>query len=275
MGSALLAIDYGFQGPSYSISTACATANYCMISAAKHIQTGEADLMICGGAEAPINPVGVSGFIVMKALSERNKEMQKASRPWDKSRDGFVVGEGCGAFVLEELEHAKARGAPILAEYLGGAVACDGYHITRPIEDGGGVASCIHLALADAGITHEHINYINAHATSTPVGDLCELRGYQKVFGSHSKNIKINSTKSMTGHCLGASAGIEGVATVKAIMTHQLHPTINVENPEEELLHFDPVLAKKVDHKVSAALSFSLGFGGHNAALLLGPYHGN
>ena len=272
MGSAMLAMDYGFTGPNYSISTACATANYCIVSAAQHIERGDADMMICGGAEAPINSIGVAGFVVMKALSERNDSCEEASRPWDKSRDGFVVGEGSGVLILEELEHAKKRGAPILGEYLGGAVSCDAYHLTRPLEDGSGVVNCIESALKDGNVEKTDVNYINAHATSTPAGDLCELRGYRETFGEHSKNIKINATKSMTGHCLGAAAGIEAIAVIKAINTSKLHPTINVKDPEEELQYFDPVLDEAEDHKVNVALSFSLGFGGHNAAVLFAPY---
>lgn len=272
MGGAMLAMDYGFTGPNYSISTACATANYCIIAAAQHIERGNADIIVCGGAEAPINPMGMSGFIAMKALSERNNCCERASRPWDKARDGFVLGEGAGVLILEELEHAKKRGIPILGEYLGGAVSCDAYHLTRPLKDGSGVVHCIELALKDGNITKTDVNYINAHATSTPTGDLCELRGYRKVFGKHTNNIKINATKSMTGHGLGAAAGIEAIAVIKAINTSILHPTINVDNPEEELQYFDPVLIKPQEHQIHVALSFSLGFGGHNAAVLFAPY---
>ena len=275
MGSAILAMDCGFTGPNYSISTACSTGNYAIVSAANHIERGDADIMICGGAEAPIIPMGISGFIAMKALSTRNDSCEEASRPWDKSRDGFVVGEGAGVLVLEELEHAQKRGVPILGEYLGGALSCDGYHITRPLEDGSGVVQCIESALRDGCIKKTQINYINAHATSTPVGDLCELKGYRATFGDHLKQIKINATKSMTGHCLGAAAGIEAVAVLKAINTSQLHPTINVKDPEEELQYFDPVLDRAQEHKIEVALSFSLGFGGHNAAVLFAPYREN
>ena len=271
MGSAMLGMDYGFTGPNYSISTACATGNYCIVSAAQHIERGDTDLMICGGAEAPISPIGVSGFVVMKALSERNDTYQTASRPWDKSRDGFVIGEGAGVLVLEEFEHAQKRGAPILGEYLGGAISCDAYHITQPLEDGSGVSSCIEAALKDGNVKKESVNYINAHATSTPAGDLCELRGYHATFGKQSKDIKINATKSMTGHCLGAAGGIEAVVALKAIETSKLHPTINLNDPEEELSHFDFVGKDPQEHKVDVALSFSLGFGGHNSAILLGP----
>jgi len=272
MGSAMLAMEYGFTGPNYSISTACSTANYCIISAAQHIQRGDAEMMICGGAEASINSIGVSGFIAMKALSERNDSCTEASRPWDKTRDGFVIGEGAGVLILEELEHAKKRGAPILGEYLGGALSCDAYHLTRPLEDGSGVVTCVEAALKDAQVEKRDVNYINAHATSTPAGDLCELKGYRRTFGDHTKNIKINATKSMTGHCLGAAAGIEAIAVIKAINTSKLHPTINLKEPEELLSHFDPVLNEAEEHRVNVALSFSLGFGGHNAGVLFSRY---
>lgn len=272
MGGALLAIDLGFTGPNYSISTACATANYCIVSAAQHIERGDADLILCGGTEAPINPIGVAGFVVIKALSERNDDMEGASRPFDKSRDGFVMGEGSGVLVLEELEHAKKRGAPILAEYLGGAVSTDAYHMTSPREDGAGVAACIRHAIDDAGIDKNRINYVNAHATATKAGDLCEIRAIRSVLGDQCKNVKLNATKSMTGHCLGAAAGIEAVATVKAIQTSKLHPTINLKDPEEELGDIDPVRDHAIDYTVDVAMSNSFGFGGHNSVILLAPY---
>ena len=271
MGGGLLAIDLGFTGPNYSISTACATANYSIVAAAQHIERGDADLMICGGSEAPINPIGIAGFVVMKALSERNDDMEGASRPWDKTRDGFVVGEGAGVLVLEEYEHAKKRGAPILAEYLGGAVSTDAYHITSPREDGAGVASCMETAIADAGIDKKDINYINAHATATSVGDLCEVRGIRTVFGDQTKEMKMNATKSMTGHCLGAAGGIEAIATIKAIQTKKLHPTLNLKDPEEELSDFDVVGAEAEDFDVKAGISNSFGFGGHNSVVIFGP----
>lgn len=273
MGGALLAIDTGFTGPNYSISTACATSNFSIASAADHIRKGNADLMVCGGAEASLTPVGLAGFVACKALSERNDEPQKASRPWDKNRDGFVMGEGAGVLVLESLEHALARGAPILAEYLGGSMNCDAYHMTSPREDGSGVAECIDLAIQDAEIPKEQINYINAHATSTPVGDLCEVLGIMKSFGDHIKNISMNSTKSMIGHCLGAAGGVEAIATIKAIQTGQLHPTINVDCPEDIMAGIDyvPNLAKT--KKITGAISNSFGFGGHNSTLVFAPYH--
>lgn len=274
MGGALLAIDLGFTGPNYSISTACATGNYSIYSAAEHIRRGDADLMICGGTEAAISPMGVAGFVACKALSERNEAPEKASRPWDKQRDGFVMGEGAGVLVLESLEHALARGAPIYAEYLGGSTNCDAYHMTSPREDGAGVAECIQLAIKDAGISKEEVNYINAHATSTQVGDLCEIRGIQTVFGEHLSNISINATKSMIGHCLGAAGGIEAVATIKAIETGMLHPSINIDEPEEIMQGIDYVPNHAKAKKVTAALSNSFGFGGHNSSLIFAPYRG-
>jgi 3-oxoacyl-[acyl-carrier-protein] synthase II len=275
MGGALLAIDTGFMGPNFSISTACATSNFCIHAAAEQIQMGNADLMVCGGAEAPITPIGLAGFVAIGALSTKNEEPTKASRPWDKGRDGFVMGEGAGVLVLETLEHALARGAPILAEYLGGSVNCDAYHMTNPREDGEGVGRCIEDALDSAGIAKEEINYINAHATSTLAGDLCEVEAILKVFGPHAKKIKINGTKSMIGHCLGAAGGLEAVATIKAIQTGVVHPTINLENPEQALDELDVVLNQPQEHKITAALSNSFGFGGHNSTLIFAPYKGN
>jgi 3-oxoacyl-[acyl-carrier-protein] synthase II len=273
MGGALLAIEIGFMGPNYSISTACATSNYCIYSAAEHILRGEADVMLCGGTESPINPIGVAGFVACRALSERNEDPQKASRPWDKQRDGFVMGEGAGVLLLESLEHALERGAPILAEYLGGGISCDAHHMTDPRDDGLGVSICIENSLKQAGIRKEQINYINAHATSTLAGDLCEVRAIRKVFGPHVGNIKMNATKSMIGHCLGAAGGIEAIATIKAIETGMLHPTINLENPEEEIAGIDVVPNTAKPHKVTGALSNSFGFGGHNSTLIFAPYH--
>ncbi len=272
MGGALLAIDTGFTGPNYSISTACATSNFSIASAADHIRKGAADLMVCGGAEASLTPVGLAGFVACKALSERNDAPQKASRPWDKNRDGFVMGEGAGVLILESLEHALARGAPILAEYLGGSMNCDAYHMTSPREDGSGVAQCIELAIQDAGIPKEQINYINAHATSTPVGDLCEVLGIRKYFGDHIQNISMNATKSMIGHCLGAAGGIEAIATIKAILTGQLHPSINIDTPEEIMAGIDYVPNVAKTKKITGAISNSFGFGGHNSTLVFAPY---
>jgi len=271
MGGALLAIDTGFMGPNYSISTACATANYAFVSAANHIRNGDADLMIVGGSEAPIIPVGLGGFVACRALSTRNDQPERASRPWDVDRDGFVMGEGAGVFVFESLEHAQKRGANIIAEYLGGAVTCDAHHMTDPRSDGLGVSTCIELAMKDAGVDREQINYINAHATSTLVGDIAEVKAIKKVF-TDTKHLKMNATKSMIGHCLGAAAGIEAVAVVKAIQTGWLHPTLNQENLVEEVAGIDTVPNEKKQHKVTAGLSNSFGFGGHNSAVVFAPF---
>jgi 3-oxoacyl-[acyl-carrier-protein] synthase II len=272
MAGGLLAIDLKFMGPNYSISTACATSNHSIYSAAEHIRKGDADLMLCGGAEAAIIPIGVAGFVACKALSERNDEPQKASRPWDKGRDGFVMGEGSGVLLLESLEHALARGATIYAEYLGGGMSCDGYHMTDPREDGLGVSLCIEHALKDAGISHKQINYINAHATSTIAGDLREIQGIKNVFKEDIRNVKITSTKSMVGHCLGAAGGIEAIATIKAIQTGELAPTINIENLEEAMEGIDVVPNRSIKFDITAALSNSFGFGGHNSTLIFAPY---
>lgn len=269
MGGAMLGIDLGFMGPNYSISTACATANFSIISAAQHIRKGDADLMLAGGVEAAILPMGLAGFCACKALSQRNDAPEKASRPWDCGRDGFVLGEGAGVLVLESLEHAQARGATILAEYLGGGMSCDAYHLTDPRSDGEGVAACISNALQDAGIVAEDVNYINAHATSTVVGDLAEVRALKKIFKKPS-SIKMNSTKSMIGHLLGAAGGVEAIAAIKAITDHRIHPTLNLENPEPELEFDVPTQAE--DYFVNNAMSNSFGFGGHNASIILSPF---
>ncbi|KAI8469757.1 MAG: thiolase-like protein [Monoraphidium minutum] len=271
MGGALLAIDTGFMGPNYSISTACATANYAYVSAANHIRQGEADLMVVGGSEAPIIPVGLGGFVACRALSTRNDEPTKASRPWDVDRDGFVMGEGAGVFVFESLEHAQARGAKIYAEYLGGAVTCDAHHMTDPRADGLGVSTCIELAIKDARIERDQVNYINAHATSTLVGDVAEVKAIKKVF-TDTSHIKMNATKSLIGHCLGAAAGIEAVAVVKAIETGWLHPSLNQHNLIDEVQGIDTVPNEKKAHKVTAACSNSFGFGGHNSAVIFAPF---
>jgi 3-oxoacyl-[acyl-carrier-protein] synthase II len=269
MSGAILAMDIGFMGPNYSISTACATGNNAFISAANHIRNGDADLMLCGGVEAAIIPMGIAGFCACKALSQRNDAPEKASRPWDRQRDGFVMGEGAGIIILESLEHALARGAPILAEYLGHGLSCDAHHITEPRADGKGVATCIKNALKDSGLKSEDIKYVNAHATSTPVGDMSEIRAMKQVFQNPS-DVVINGTKSMIGHCLGAAAGVEAIATIKAIMGDVVHPTINLEDPEPELAFRAPVKAE--EHRIAYAMSNSFGFGGHNASIIFGKY---
>ncbi|XP_044484978.1 3-oxoacyl-[acyl-carrier-protein] synthase I, chloroplastic-like [Mangifera indica] len=270
MGSALLAIDTGLMGPNYSISTACATANYCFYAAANHIRRGEADIMVAGGTEAAIVPTGVGGFIACRALSQRNEDPTKASRPWDKNRDGFVMGEGSGVLILESLDHAMKRGANIIAEYLGGAITCDAHHMTDPRSDGLGVSSCIAKSLEDAGVSPEEVNYVNAHATSTLAGDLAEVNAIKKVFKDTSE-IKMNGTKSMIGHGLGAAGGLEAVATIKAITTGWLHPTINQDDLESEVT-IDTVPNVKIKHEVNVAISNSFGFGGHNSVVVFAPF---
>lgn len=271
MGGAFVAMDVGFMGPAYSISTACATGNNAIIAAANHIRLGDADLMICGGFEAAIWPMGVAGFAACKALSQRNDAPEKASRPWDRDRDGFVMGEGAGVLILERLEHALKRGAPILGEYLGHGLSCDAYHMTEPRPDGKGVADCVRRALKDAGVVPEDVNYINAHATSTPVGDMAEINALKQVFKDPFK-VVINATKSMIGHCLGGAAGVEAVATIKAIQEGIVHPTINLDDPEPDLAFCAPTKAMDLDVRV--ALSNSFGFGGHNATVVFGKFNG-
>lgn len=270
MGGAMLAMDLGFMGPNYPLATACATGNYCIMSAAEHIRRGEADLMLAGGSEAAVIPSGIGGFIACKALSRRNDDPAAASRPWDRNRDGFVMGEGAGALVLEELEHAKARGATILAEFVGGAFSSDAYSMTEPRPDGSGVAHCVQVALERCGLQPEQVNYVNAHATSTPAGDLAEYRAITSALPH--KSLKINSSKSMIGHLLGAAGAVEAVATVQALLTGYVHPNLNLENPEEELDLSLLVGPQKEKLDIDVALSNSFGFGGHNSCILFRKY---
>ncbi|GIL44318.1 hypothetical protein Vafri_1823 [Volvox africanus] len=270
MGGAMLAMDLGFMGPNYSISTACATGNYCILSAAEHIKRGDADLMLAGAGDAAIIPSGIGGFIACKALSKRNDDPASASRPWDTSRDGFVMGEGAAVLVLEEYEHAKARGAHIYAEYVGGSVTCDAHHMTEPQPEGKGVIMCLERALASSGISADEVNYVNAHATSTQAGDMAEYRAINRVFGH--EQLRMNSTKSMIGHLLGGAGAVEAVATIKAIQTGWLHPTINLHDPEAGVDLVRVVAGVKQHHPVKVALSNSFGFGGHNSCVLFrGP----
>ncbi|WCJ20111.1 3-oxoacyl-[acyl-carrier-protein] synthase 2 [Euphorbia peplus] len=270
MGSALLAIDTGLMGPNYAISTACATANYCFYAAANHIRRGDTDIMVAGGTEAAVMSTGVGGFIACRALSQRNDEPQRASRPWDKARDGFVMGEGSGVLIMESLDHALKRGANIIAEYLGGAVTCDAHHMTDPRADGLGVSTCISKSLEDAKVSPEEVNYINAHATSTLAGDLAEVNAVKGVFKDTSE-IKMNGTKSMIGHGLGAAGGLEAIATIKAITTGWVHPTINQDNLEPAVT-IDTVPNVKKQHQVNVGISNSFGFGGHNSVVVFAPY---
>ncbi|XP_008782980.2 3-oxoacyl-[acyl-carrier-protein] synthase II, chloroplastic-like isoform X3 [Phoenix dactylifera] len=269
MGSAMLAIDLGWMGPNYSISTACATSNFCILNAANHILRGESDVMLCGGSDAAIIPIGLGGFVACRALSQRNGDPTKASRPWDVDRDGFVMGEGAGVLLLEELEHAKQRGAEIYAEFLGGSFTCDAYHMTEPHP--GGIILCIEKALAESGVAREDVNYVNAHATSTPSGDLKEYQALIHCFGQNPE-LKVNSTKSMTGHLLGAAGAVEAIAAVQAIRTGWVHPNINLDSPEENVDVNKLVGSNKERLDVKVALSSSFGFGGHNSSILFAPY---
>ncbi|XP_057810054.1 3-oxoacyl-[acyl-carrier-protein] synthase I, chloroplastic-like [Salvia miltiorrhiza] len=269
-GSALLATDTGFMGPTYSIAAACATANHCFNAAANHIRQGDADVMVAGGTEAPLIPLGIGGFAACRALSVRNDQPHKASRPWDRNRDGFVMGEGAGVLVMESMEHAMKRGAKVYAEYLGGATNCDAHHLTDPRPDGLVVASCIIRALEDAGVSAQEVNYVNAHATSTPAGDLAEVQAIEKVF-SDTSHLKMNATKSMIGHALGAAGGLEAIATIKAINTGWLHPTLNQDELEAEVT-IDTIPYVKKQHQINVAISNSFGFGGQNAVVVLAPF---
>lgn len=274
IASGMIAAEYGFMGPNMVIVTACATSNNNIGEAWRMIKFGDADVMIAGGAEASIRPCGLSGFANMKALSLRNDEPERASRPWDKDRDGFVMGEGAGVVVIEELEHAKKRGATIYAELAGYGATADAYHLTSPHPEGLGAAKCMEMALRHAKLNTTDVQYINAHATSTPVGDLCELRAIKRTFGDYATNgLLVSGTKSMTGHLLGAAGGVELVASVFAIQNSVIPPTINVENLDPEVdVDIVPNVAREA--KVDAALSNSFGFGGHNAALLVTKFKG-
>ncbi|MEN3028633.1 MAG: beta-ketoacyl-ACP synthase II [Aquificaceae bacterium] len=267
MASGLVAIRFGFKGPNYCVVSACATGNHAIGDAMRLIQKGDIDVAIAGGCESAITPLGVAGFAVMRALSTRNDEPQKASRPFDRERDGFVMGEGAGVLVLEEYEHAKARGAKIYAELVGYGATDDAYHITAPCADGEGAYMCMKLALEDAGVSPEQVDYINAHGTSTPLNDKAETLAIKRLFGKHAYRLKVSSNKSMIGHLLGAAGAVEAVATVKTIQTGIIPPTINLENPDPEC-DLDYVPNRAVEHPVNYALSNSFGFGGTNACLL-------
>ena len=265
MASAHIAMRYGFTGPSSTVVTACATGADALGSALRMIQLGEADLVLAGGTEAAITPMAIGAFAVMRALSTRNEEPEKASRPFTLSRDGFVMGEGAGVLVLEAYEHAKKRGARIYAELVGFGRSADAHHITEPHPEGKGAALAMARALKDAGIAPEQVGYINAHGTSTPVGDRAEVLAIKRVFGDHAKRLMVSSTKSMIGHLLGAAGAVEAIATVQALYHGVIPPTINLEDPDPELdLDFVP---EPREAKVDYALSNSFAFGGHNAVL--------
>ena len=262
-----LSIRYGIKGPTYSIVTACSTGAHCIGDAARMIERGDADCMIAGGSEMATSPTGLAGFASARALSTRNDEPERASRPWDEDRDGFVLSDGAGILVLEGLEHARARGARIYAELVGFGMSSDAFHITLPPDDGEGARRCMRLALEDARVSPEEVDYINAHGTSTPAGDVIETRAVKEVFGDHAFRLAISSTKSMIGHTLGAAGGIEAILCVLAIRDGVAPPTINLDNPSPDCdLDYVPNSAREM--KIDLALSNSFGFGGTNGSLV-------
>ena len=273
MASGLVSMEFGLQGPNFAPVSACATSAHALGEAWRMIRDGDADAFLAGGSEAAVIPLGVGGFSAMRALSTRNDDPTRASRPFDKGRDGFVMGEGAGVVVLESLEHALQRGARIHGEIIGYGLTADAYHMTSPPENGEGAQRCMRMALAKAGITPEQVDYVNAHGTSTPVGDLCEVRALKAVFGDHAKHLSISSTKSMTGHLLGAAGAVESIACTLAINNGIIPPTINLDDPEDECdLDLTPHTAR--ERKISIALNNSFGFGGHNASLVLRSFQG-
>jgi 3-oxoacyl-[acyl-carrier-protein] synthase II len=271
MAGGVISMEFGLRGPNLCIVTACATSNNAIGESWRIIKFGDADIFLAGGAEASIVEIGVAGFSAMKALSKRNDEPERASRPFDRDRDGFVMSEGSGVVVVEELEHAKARGAKIYCEITGYGVSADAYHMTAPPPNGEGAARAMKLALDHARISPGQVDYINAHATSTDIGDLCETRAIKQIFGEHADKVSISATKSMTGHLLGGAGGIEMAACALAIRDSVVPPTINLENPGEECdLDYTPNVAR--EKKVRVALNNSFGFGGHNATIVASAF---
>jgi 3-oxoacyl-[acyl-carrier-protein] synthase II len=273
MASGLISMEYGLQGPNFCIVTACATSNNAIGESWRMIKFGDADIFLAGGAEASVIPIGLAGFSAMKALSTRNDEPERASRPFDRDRDGFVMGEGAGVVLVEELEHAKARGAKIYCELTGYGLSADAHHMTAPPPDGEGAVRAMRMALDHAKTTPEQVDYINAHATSTGLGDICETRAIKTVFGDYAKKVSISATKSMTGHLLGGAGAVETAACALAIRDSVIPPTINLENPDLECdLDYTATTAKQ--KKVRIAVNNSFGFGGHNATLVVAEYSG-
>lgn len=268
-----ISIQYGLRGPNYATVSACASSSHAIGDALNIIRMNKADMIVTGGSEASITQVGVGGFNALTALSQRNDDYLTASRPFDKDRDGFVLGEGAGALILEELEHAKKRGAKIYAEVVGTAMTADAYHMTAPHPEGIGAANVMRLALEDAGLDITEVGYVNVHGTSTPLGDVAEIKAIQKVFGDHAYNLNISSTKSMTGHLLGAAGAIESIATIMAVANDAIPPTINHFTDDPEI---DPRLNltfnKPQYRTVNAALSNTFGFGGHNSSVVFKKY---
>jgi 3-oxoacyl-[acyl-carrier-protein] synthase II len=262
-----LSIMFGFKGPNLALVTACTTANHCIGEGGRLIEYGDADIVIAGGSESTVSPLGVGGFAAMRALSTRNDDPESASRPWDKDRDGFVLGEGAGILVLEELEHAQRRGARIYAELAGYGMSADAHHMTAPCEDGEGAARCMVNALRNARMNPTDVDYVNAHGTSTPLGDIAETIAVKRCFGAHASKLAISSTKSMTGHLLGAAGGVEAVFSVLALYRQVAPPTANLRNPDPACdLDYIPLAAREMP--IRAALSNSFGFGGTNGTLI-------
>ena len=267
-----LSIMHGYKGPNISIVSACSTGAHNIADAVRMIQFGTVDAMLAGGAEYATTPIGIGGFAAARALSTRNEEPELASRPWDKERDGFVLGDGAGVMMVEELEHAKARGAKIYAEIVGVAMNSDAYHMTSPSPNGQGAGRCMELALMDAGINKEEVDYINAHGTSTPAGDLAETNGIKGAFGDHAYKLAVSSTKSMIGHLLGAAGGVEAILSTLAVQEQVAPPTINHDNPDPECdLDYVPNNAREMN--IDVALSNSFGFGGTNGTLVIKRFH--
>jgi 3-oxoacyl-[acyl-carrier-protein] synthase II len=268
MASGLISMEFGMRGPNMCIVTACATSNNAIGESWRMIKFGDADVFLAGGSEAAIIPIGLAGFGAMKALSTRNDAPERASRPWDRDRDGFVIGEGAGVVVVEELERAKKRNAKIYCELVGYGLSADAHHMTAPPHDGGGAAKAMDLALEHAQLSIDQVDYINAHATSTGLGDVAETRAIKTVFGDRAKSVSISSTKSMTGHLLGGAGAVEMAVCALAIRDGVIPPTINLDHPDEECdLDFTAHTAR--EKKVSVALNNSFGFGGHNATLVV------
>jgi 3-oxoacyl-[acyl-carrier-protein] synthase II len=273
IASGMVSIELGFKGPNSSAVTACATGTNCIGDAFKIIQRGDADVMMAGGSEAAITPMGFGGFCALKALSTRNDAPTKACRPFDRERDGFLMGEGAGSVVLEELEHAKKRGARIYCEVAGYGMSGDAYHMTAPDPSGDGAVRCMRACIKDAKLNLQDVDYINAHGTSTPLGDKMETAAIKTLFGDHARKLAVSSTKSVTGHLLGATGAVEIIACAKAIESQTLPPTINYEYPDPDCdLDYVPNVARKT--KVNVAISNSLGFGGHNATLAVKKFNG-
>lgn len=270
LGAGHISIKYGFRGPNYATVSACASATHAIYDAFTYIRLGKADIIVTGGSEAAICEAGVGGFNSMKALSERNDSPETASRPYDKDRDGFVLGEGAGALILEEYEAAKKRGAKIYGEILGGGMSADAYHITAPHPEGAGITKVMEHALQDAGIAPTEVDYINTHGTSTPLGDIGEIKAIQRVFGDHAYKMNISSTKSMTGHLLGAAGAIEAIACILALQQGVIPPTINHFTDDDGLdSRLNLTFNQAQQRKVNIALSNTFGFGGHNASIII------